>query len=41
MSRMAFVELKIDSKYHRHIIGRSGANGLCNYFVSLLIFNGL
>jgi len=28
MSHMAFVELKIDPKYHRHIIGRSGANGM-------------
>jgi len=28
MSHMAYVELKIDPKYHRHIIGRSGANGM-------------
>jgi polyribonucleotide nucleotidyltransferase len=26
MSRMAFVDLKVDPKYHGHIIGRSGAN---------------
>lgn len=26
MSRMAFVDIKVDPKYHRHIIGRSGAN---------------
>jgi len=26
VSRMAFVELDIDPKYHRHIIGRHGAN---------------
>jgi len=38
VSRMAFVELKIDPKYHRHIIGRSGANGLCRLFLILDIF---
>ena len=27
MSRMAFVDLKVDPKYHRHIIGKAGANG--------------
>jgi predicted PilT family ATPase len=26
LSRMAFVELNVDPKYHRHIIGKSGAN---------------
>lgn len=26
ISRMAFVELNIDQKYHRHIIGKQGAN---------------
>jgi len=26
LSRMAFVDLKVDPKYHRHIIGRAGAN---------------
>jgi len=25
-SRMAFVELNIDPKLHRHIVGRNGAN---------------
>ena len=27
VSRMAFAEIDVDQKYHRHIIGRSGANG--------------
>lgn len=27
LSRMAFVELNVDQKYHRHIIGKQGANG--------------
>jgi len=31
---MAFVELKIDPKYHRHIIGRSGANGMSCYLIN-------
>lgn len=26
LSRMAFVELNVDPKYHRHIIGKAGAN---------------
>jgi predicted PilT family ATPase len=26
LTRMAFVELNVDPKYHRHIIGKSGAN---------------
>jgi len=26
---MAFVDLKVDPKYHRHIIGKGGANGKC------------
>jgi len=42
---MAFVELKIDPKYHRHIIGRSGANGIscflshvhCRWFKTALL----
>jgi len=26
MARMAFAEIDVDQKYHRHIIGRNGAN---------------
>ncbi len=26
MSRMAFADIEVDQKYHRHIIGRQGAN---------------
>ena len=29
MTKMAFAEIEVDQKYHRHIIGRSGANGEC------------
>ena len=27
MTKMAFAEIEVDQKYHRHIIGRNGANG--------------
>lgn len=27
VSRMAFAEIEVEQKYHRHIIGRQGANG--------------
>ena len=27
MAKMAFAEIEVDQKYHRHIIGRAGANG--------------
>lgn len=27
-SKMAFAEIEVDQKYHRHIIGRNGANGM-------------
>jgi len=31
---MAFVQLSIDPKYHKHIIGRNGANGKYSRWLS-------
>jgi hypothetical protein len=32
ISRMAFVEIQVDPKYHRHIIGKQGANSEYMFF---------
>lgn len=32
-SKMDSVEIKIDPQFHRHIIGKAGANGGCRYCV--------
>lgn len=34
MTRMAFVDLKVDPKHHRHIIGKSGANSKSEIFAN-------
>jgi hypothetical protein len=36
ISRLSFAEIQIDPKYHRHIIGKQGANSeLCKVLLRL------
>ena len=32
VARMSYAELSVDAKYHKHIIGKGGANGERKYF---------
>ena len=35
LARMAFAEIEINQKYHRHIIGKQGSNGECVFPVRI------
>ena len=37
VARMSYAELSVDAKYHKHIIGKGGANGERKYFIALLL----
>ena len=40
MARMDYAEIKVDQKFHKHIIGKSGANSkyyLCSYWILWMV----
>ena len=39
MATMDFAEVHIDPRYHRHIIGKNGANGELVMHAAIMLYN--
>ena len=41
MATMDFAEIRVDQKYHRHIIGKGGASGMPAHHISIYALSPL